>query len=97
LRPLPPLKLTSIDGNLESVAEVLGNPKSLYDDGWMASCPAHDDRNPSLSLNIGRDRDSILVYCHAGCDRMDVFNAVRRSVAEAGLFLEIAHSKQDAS
>ena len=35
-------------------------------DGWMAICPAHEDKNPSLSISIGTD-GKILLYCHAGC------------------------------
>ena len=32
---------------------------------WVACCPAHDDRNPSMSVT---ERDGkILVHCHAGC------------------------------
>jgi len=34
-------------------------------DGWMALCPAHDDRNPSLSIK--RTEDRLLIHCHAGC------------------------------
>lgn len=33
--------------------------------GWMARCPAHEDRNPSLSIDEREGR--ILLYCHAGC------------------------------
>ena len=33
--------------------------------GWTARCPAHEDRNPSLSIH---ERDGkILLHCHAGC------------------------------
>jgi putative DNA primase/helicase len=43
--------------------------------GWMARCPAHDDRNPSLSL---RDVDGkVLVHCHAGCDQKSVIEALK--------------------
>jgi hypothetical protein len=35
-----------------------------------AQCPAHDDRNPSLSITDGEAR--VLVRCHAGCDIDDV-------------------------
>jgi hypothetical protein len=28
---------------------------------WMACCPAHDDRNPSLSIRDS-DHDKVLVY-----------------------------------
>ena len=35
-------------------------------DKWMASCPAHEDRGPSLSIRLAEDR--ILLHCFAGCD-----------------------------
>jgi hypothetical protein len=35
-------------------------------DGWSACCPAHDDRNPSLSISAGSDGRALL-KCHAGC------------------------------
>ena len=36
---------------------------------WMACCPAHDDREPSLSISFGKN-GKVLV-CHAGCDQSD--------------------------
>lgn len=39
-----------------------------------ATCPAHDDNRPSLSL--ARVEGSVLVYCHAGCRVEDVLAAV---------------------
>lgn len=33
---------------------------------WMARCPAHDDKHPSLSIAIGGD-GRLLLRCHAGC------------------------------
>lgn len=42
---------------------------------WMACCPAHDDRNPSLAL---RDDDGkVLVRCHAGCEQRVVIAALK--------------------
>jgi putative DNA primase/helicase len=42
---------------------------------YVARCPAHDDRNPSLSL---RDADGkVLVHCHAGCDQNAVIDALK--------------------
>ncbi len=35
-------------------------------DGWSARCPAHDDRQNSLSVNSGDD-GRILLHCFAGC------------------------------
>jgi hypothetical protein len=33
--------------------------------GWMARCPAHDDRNPSLSIR--EPNGKVLLNCFAGC------------------------------
>ena len=35
-------------------------------EGWSSRCPAHDDRNPSLSVHAGDDGRA-LVCCHGGC------------------------------
>ncbi len=43
--------------------------------GWAAICPAHDDRNPSLSVGVGDD-GRILFYCHAGCDTNEILAAL---------------------
>ena len=42
--------------------------------GWIAHCPAHDDRNPSLSLTdaVGK----LLIHCFAGCSQQDVIQAL---------------------
>lgn len=34
--------------------------------GWTCRCPAHEDRNPSLSISTGDDGRA-LIMCHAGC------------------------------
>ena len=44
--------------------------------GWMARCPAHDDKTPSLSIRQGRD-GKVLVRCHAGCEQAAVIAALR--------------------
>lgn len=44
--------------------------------GWVARCPAHDDRRPSLSINEGED-GRVLVRCHAGCDQSAVIDALK--------------------
>src|SRR5262245_46134597 len=42
--------------------------------GWMARCPAHDDRKASLSIGPG-DTGKILLHCHAGCALDDILAA----------------------
>jgi len=45
--------------------------------GWMARCPAHEDRKPSLSISSGKD-DRALVHCHAGRGQRDVIAILRQ-------------------
>ena len=46
-----------------------------YDERWMACCPAHDDRIPSLSISDS-DEGKVLVHCHAGCDQRAIIEAL---------------------
>jgi hypothetical protein len=48
----------------EGIAKALGGSRTGA--GLMARCPAHDDREPSLSIRQG-EGDKALVRCHAGC------------------------------
>jgi hypothetical protein len=47
---------------------------------WSARCPAHADRNPSLSLRQGDQ--GALVYCQAGCQTADVMAAIELTMAD---------------
>ncbi len=58
----------------EPIAKALGGRK--IGSGWIARCPAHDDRNPSLSLSTGKD-GKVLLRCHAGCDQAQLIDALR--------------------
>ncbi len=44
--------------------------------GWLARCPAHDDRNPSLSISASSD-GRVLLYCHTGCSQERVIWALK--------------------
>ena len=43
--------------------------------GFSALCPAHDDKNPSLSLN--EINGKILFHCHAGCTQENVLEKLK--------------------
>ena len=60
--------------NAEVIAKALGGCRAGA--GWVAHCPAHDDRTPSLSLR-GSSSGLVLVRCHAGCEQQDVIAALR--------------------
>jgi len=61
-----------------SAAEILlprlDNVRQTGADSWLACCPAHDDRSPSLSIK--QVSDKLLVKCMAHCETGDVMAAV---------------------
>lgn len=65
-----------------SITEILDRLTSVIRsrDGWVARCPAHPDRSPSLSIREGEK--GILLYCHAGCRLEDIASAMEIRVSE---------------
>jgi hypothetical protein len=51
--------------------------------GYMALCPAHDDKNPSLSITP-KPGGVVLVHCHAGCTYAEVLAAMESGDGGAG-------------
>jgi putative DNA primase/helicase len=49
--------------------------------GWVARCPAHEDRRASLSVSIADD-GKVLLHCHAGCKPQDILNAIDLTMAD---------------
>jgi hypothetical protein len=45
--------------------------------GWLCRCPAHDDHDPSFSIEDGDD-DRAVFICRAGCDQKAVLAALRQ-------------------
>ena len=48
---------------------------------WIARCPAHEDRSPSLSIRE-LDDGRILLHDFAGCDVQSVLSAVGMSLSD---------------
>jgi len=47
---------------------------------WIAQCPGHEDRCPSLSIT--KTSDKILLYCFAGCAIEAICAALKINVAD---------------
>jgi hypothetical protein len=60
--------------NAETLARALGGRRT--GSHWMAPCPTHEDREPSLSIKDAND-GKVLVHCHAGCDQSVVISELR--------------------
>ena len=59
--------------SLESLALALNGKRA--GNGWIACCPAHADRTPSLSLT--EEDGLLLVHCHAGCSQEAVIEELK--------------------
>lgn len=56
--------------------ERLEGVRRVGDDRWIARCPAHDDRHPSLNIRVGREGDRVVMHCKAGCTNVDICGAL---------------------
>ena len=65
---------------LDAVLSKLGRYKRSGA-GYQARCPAHDDRQASLSLKLGDD-GKVLLKCHAGCAFLAIVDALGMPVSE---------------
>ena len=53
---------------------LLSGVRSRGQNRWMARCPAHDDRSPSLSIR--RVNDGLLIRCWASCTAAQIVAAL---------------------
>lgn len=61
------------------IERVLGRLSDVRRTGpgrWVATCPAHADKRPSLSVREGDDGRALL-YCFAGCAGVEIIDALR--------------------
>lgn len=71
------MKITAYD-----LLPKLEKVKQTGPDTWEACCPAHDDKNPSLSIK--QNGDTLLLKCFAGCKFDDILTAVSGITAVNG-------------
>ena len=62
---------------------LLGKLEGVRQQGgcWMARCPAHEDRQASLSIARGTEQPVVL-HCQAGCDTDSVLAAIGMTTAD---------------
>lgn len=49
--------------------------------GWVAKCPSHGDRTPSLGIRKSK-KGHVLLRCFAGCDTKDILAALGLSLGD---------------
>lgn len=75
----------------EKLLDRLEGVKKRGPDKWMARCPAHDDRGPSLSVCELPD-ERILVHCFSGCTAAEIVAAVGLKLDDLFPPREIQHA-----
>ena len=60
---------------LDNLLSKLDKVKSNGNGKWIACCPAHNDKSPSLAIKE-TDDGKILAHCFSGCAVSDVLGAV---------------------
>src|SRR6266702_5965167 len=66
-----------------SLEQVLSHLKGVRTSmrGWTACCPAHADREPSLSIGLG-EQGQVLLKCFAGCSLERITKAMGLTLAD---------------
>ena len=78
--------MTQLLERLERVRKSSGN-------NWTARCPAHQDKDPSLSVSVADGK--VLLMCHAGCLTFDILQSV--GLQWSDVFEEEGHADRDMS
>jgi DNA primase len=60
---------------IESLLARLDAVKPQGQNKWVARCPSHDDKHPSLSIKEGND-GVVLLKCWSGCNASEIVGAV---------------------
>lgn len=59
----------------EALLSRLDRVKRTGQGKWQASCPAHQDRSPSLAVKEAED-GTVLIKCFAGCEVNEILGAI---------------------
>jgi len=66
--------------NIDTLLSRVHKLKKMGDGKWLACCPAHDDKSPSLAIKLADDR--ILIHCFAGCDVSAIVDALELELSD---------------
>ncbi len=69
------------DSPVGRVLSRLDRVKKTGPDRWIARCPAHDDKRPSLSIREADD-GKVLLRCWSGCGAGDVVDALNLEISD---------------
>lgn len=66
---------------IDNVLARLKNVKQTSKETYLACCPSHDDRTPSLSIR-GLADGRILIHCFGGCDIYSILSSIELEITD---------------
>lgn len=61
--------------SIETLLSRLQKVKSTSRGRWMCACPSHEDKSPSMHIQL-LDDGKILINCKAGCDTYSILQSI---------------------
>lgn len=68
--------------NIQEFVNHFQGVKHSGDNQYNAKCPAHSDSRNSLSIGFSKEKNHILINCHAGCSAEDVLKSIGLSMKD---------------
>lgn len=66
---------------IDAILSLLDKVKATGSGKWIACCPAHEDKSPSLAIKEAED-GRVLLHCFGGCDVLAVMAAIGMDVKD---------------
>ena len=67
--------------DIDSLLSRLEKTRRTGEGKWLACCPAHNDKSPSLAIKF-TDDGKILIHCFAGCSVEEIVSAIGFTLAD---------------
>lgn len=74
------LPMRSLEQKLHVLLSRLPKARKLGESKWIANCPGHDDKSPSMGIKLVDDR--ILIHCFSGCSVEEILSPLSLTVAD---------------
>jgi len=67
--------------DINNILSELDKVKHTGEGKWLAACPAHNDKSPSLAIKEA-DNGNILIHCFAGCSVQEIVESIGLTLAD---------------
>jgi hypothetical protein len=71
----------AVMSDINALLNKLDKVRPVGEGKWVALCPAHADKRPSLAIKLTGD-DKILLHCWCGCDVQSIVAAIGLTLSD---------------